>query len=60
MRVSGGVCWVSGMFLSVCGCLWQCLGYVRGDMGVFGDVMGCLEVSRGSWKVGLGAEGGVW
>ena len=58
MRVSEDVFWVSGMLVSVYGCLWKCLGYVRGDMGVFGDVMGCLEVSRGSRKVGLGAGGG--
>ena len=58
--MSEDVCWMSGMLLSVYDCLCQCLGYVRGDMGVFGDVMGCLGVSRGSWKVGLGAEGGVW
>ena len=51
---------MSGMFVSVYGCLWQCLGYVRGDMGVFGDVLGCLGVSKGSWKEGLGAEVGVW
>ena len=51
---------MSRMFVSVYGCLWQCLGYVRGDMGVFGDVLGCLGVSKGSWKEGLGAEVGVW
>ena len=58
--MSEDVFWVSGMLVSVYGCLWKCLGYVRGDMGVFGDVLGCLGVSKGSWKEGLGAEVGVW
>ena len=42
MRVSDDVCWGSGMFVSVWGCLWQCLGYAKGDMGVFGDIWGSL------------------
>ena len=42
MRVSEDVCWVSGVFVSVYGCIWQCQGYVRGVMGVSGDIWGCL------------------
>jgi len=42
MRVSDAVCWKSGLFVSVKGCLWQCLGYVKGDMGVCGDIWGSL------------------
>ena len=42
MRVSEDVCWVSGMFVSVYVCLWQYQGYVRGVMGVSGDIWGCL------------------
>ena len=42
MRVSEDVCWVSGRFVSVYSCLWQCQGYVRGVMGVSGDIWGCL------------------
>ena len=51
MRVSEDVFWVSGMLVSVYGCLWKCLGYVRGDMGVSRDIWGCL------WEVG-GPTGG--
>ena len=42
MRVSEDVCWVSGMFVGVYGCIWQCLGYIRGDRGVSGDIWGYL------------------
>ena len=52
MRVSEDACWVSGMFVSVFSCLWQCLGYVRGDMGLSRDIWGCLgEVggTTGGW-----------
>ena len=56
--MSEDVFWVSGMLVSVYGCLWKCLGYVRGDMGVSGDVYRCLGGVRGSWKV-LGDLRGV-
>ena len=59
MRVSEDVFWVSGMLVSVYGCLWKCLGYVRGDMGVSGDVQGCLGVSGGVGRCWGGAKGGV-
>ena len=39
-------------------CLWLPLAMSRGDMGVFGDVYGCLGGVRGSWKV-LGDLRGV-
>ena len=42
MRVLDDVCWVSGMSVSVWGCLWQCLGFVKGDMWVCGYIWGCL------------------
>ena len=58
--MSEDVCRVSGMLVSVYGCLWQCLGYVRGDMGVSGDVFGCLGGVNGSWEVLGGPKGGVW
>ena len=32
-------------------CLWLPLAMSRGDMGVSGDVYGCLGGVRGSWKV---------
>ena len=60
MRVSEDVFWVSGMLVSVYGCLWKCLGYVRGDMGVSGDVQGCLGVSGGVGRCWRGPKGGVW
>ena len=60
MRVSEDVFWVSGMLVSVYGCLWKCLGYVRGDMGVSGDVQGCLGVSGGVGRCWGGPKGGVW
>ena len=56
MRVSEDVFWVSGMLVSVYGCLWKCLGYVRGDMGVSGDFKGCGV--RASWEVLGGPQGG--
>ena len=60
MRVSEDVFWVSGMLVSVYGCLWKCLGYVRGDMGVSGDVQWCLGVSGGVGRCWGGPKGGVW
>ena len=39
-------------------CLWLPLAMSRGDMGVSGDVYGCLGGVRGSWKV-LGDLRGV-
>ena len=57
MRVSKDVCWVSGMFKSLCSCLWQCLGYVMGDIWVYGDIWGCLGVSMRSWRVKVGWGG---
>ena len=56
MRVSDAVCWMSGLFVSVKGCLWQCLGYVKGDMGVCGDIWGSLGGVGGC----KGAQDGVW
>ena len=39
-------------------CLWLPLAMSRGDMGVSGDVYGCLGGVRGNWKV-LGDLRGV-
>ena len=46
---------MSGMLLSVYGCLWQCLGYIRGDMLVSGDFKGCVGGVGGC----RGAERGI-
>ena len=39
-------------------CLWLHLAMSRGDLGVSGDVWGCLGGVRGNWKV-LGDIRGV-